>query len=93
MRGCFGASGSADEFVALSAGFFAQALRFFGKAGFKGLGLFEMAAMLHDTTSCLRVLTAGFSISDPNMPQAGSQFQSEHFKLGAGGELLPALAG
>jgi hypothetical protein len=42
--------------------------------------LFEMAAMLHDTTSCLRVLTVGFSTSDPNMPQGESQFPSEHFK-------------
>lgn len=50
----------ADEFVAESAGrmqlgFFAEALRFFGKAGFKGKGLFETST-LHDTTSCLRVL-------------------------------------
>jgi len=38
--------------------------------------------MLHDTTSCLRVLTVGFSTSDPNMPQVGSPFISEQFKLG-----------
>jgi hypothetical protein len=39
---------------------------FFGKGVqsiSKGNGLFETAAMLHDTTS-LRVLTAGFAISD-----------------------------
>jgi hypothetical protein len=32
--------------------------------------------MLHDTTSCLRVLTVGFSTSDPNMQSAGRQFPS-----------------
>jgi hypothetical protein len=40
MRGNFGLPGFADEFLAFSArwkqfGFISQALRFFGKAGFK----------------------------------------------------------
>jgi hypothetical protein len=33
---------------------------------------------LHDTTSCLRVLTVGFASSDHNMPTIGRQFQSGH---------------
>jgi hypothetical protein len=57
MGGYFGLSGSADHFVPNCAwwkqfGFGSQALCFFGKAGFKGLGLFE-TAMLHDITSVL----------------------------------------
>jgi hypothetical protein len=32
-------------------GFFAEAPRFFGKALFKGLDLFESSALLHDATS------------------------------------------
>jgi len=50
-------SGSPDQFIAYRArskqfGFISQALRFFGKSFFKGLGLFETAT-LHDTTSWL----------------------------------------
>ena len=33
-------------------------------------------------TSCLRVLTVGFSISDPNMQSAGRQFPSRHKFMG-----------
>jgi hypothetical protein len=67
MRSNFGLPGSAEQFLAFSAGwkqfgFISQALRFFGKAGFKGKGLFETAA-LHDTISGLRVLTVGFEFS------------------------------
>jgi hypothetical protein len=52
MRGCFGVSGSADEFLAQSArwkqlGFFAEAFGFLREALFKGLGSFETAALWH----------------------------------------------
>ena len=75
MGGYFGLSGSADHFVPNCAwwkqfGFGSQAPCFFGKAGFKGLGLFETAAP-HDTTSVL---------TGPNcMVQSSvSQFASRH---------------
>jgi hypothetical protein len=50
MRGYLGLPGFADHFVLLRArwkqlGFGSQALCFFGKAGFKGLGLFETASL------------------------------------------------
>jgi hypothetical protein len=85
MGGYFGLPGSADHFVPHCArwkqfGFGSQALCFFGKAGFKGLGWFETAT-LHDTTSCLRVLTVGFSISDPNMQSQGGQFHSAQISI------------
>jgi hypothetical protein len=57
-------------------GFGSQALCFFGKAGFNGLGLFE-TAMQHDTISCIRVLTVGFCSSDPIMQMPGRQFPRE----------------
>ncbi|MDA9526470.1 hypothetical protein XI06_40520 [Bradyrhizobium sp. CCBAU 11434] len=44
-------------------GFFTEAFGFLGEAFFKGSGLLESAAPLHDTTSSLRVLTAGFEFS------------------------------
>jgi hypothetical protein len=85
MGGYFGLPGSADHFVPNCAGrkqfgFGSQALCFFGKAGFKGLGLFETSTQ-HDTTSCLRVLTVGFCSSDPNMQMPGRQFQSEQNQI------------
>jgi hypothetical protein len=48
MGGYFGLPGPADHFVASRTrrkqfGFGSQALCFFGKAGFSGLGLFETA--------------------------------------------------
>jgi hypothetical protein len=57
MGGYFGLPGSADHFVPGCArwkqfGFGSQALRFFGKVAFKGLGLFETARQ-HDTISCI----------------------------------------
>jgi hypothetical protein len=57
MGGYFGLSGSANHFVPNCAwwkqfGFGSQAHCFFGKAGFKGLGLFETAT-LHELTSVL----------------------------------------
>jgi hypothetical protein len=66
----FGPPGSADHFVPNSArwklfGFGSQALCFFGKAGFKGLGLFQ-TAMQHDKAPAYG--------SDPNMQMAGCQF-------------------
>jgi hypothetical protein len=77
--------GSADQRIAgcarwkqFSLG--AQALRFLGKSFFKGYSLFGTET-LHDTTSCLRVLTAGLH-SDPNMPSVGDLFRSEQFKPG-----------
>src|SRR4029078_1377307 len=36
--------------------------------------------MLHDTTSCLRVLTVGFAKSQHNMRNLGRQFRSEQSK-------------
>jgi hypothetical protein len=58
MGGNFGLPGSADDFVPDCAwwkqfGFGSQALCFFGKAGFKGLGLFETATR-HNTISCIK---------------------------------------
>jgi hypothetical protein len=52
MRGRFGVSGSADKFLAQSAGwkqpgFFAEAFGFLGETFFKGLISFETAARLH----------------------------------------------
>jgi hypothetical protein len=41
-------------------GLFAETFRFFGKSFFKRDGLRETTALLHDTTSSLRALTAGF---------------------------------
>jgi hypothetical protein len=75
-------SGFAEEGFACGAGwellgFLPQSFGFLGKAGFKGLGLFE-AATLHDTTSSLRVLTAGFEFREPNMQRSRVQFKSEH---------------
>jgi hypothetical protein len=66
MRGYFGLSGFADHFVPgrtrwKQSGFSAEAFCFFGKSLFKRLSLFEMST-LHDTTSCLRVLTVGFTV-------------------------------
>jgi hypothetical protein len=57
VRACFRLSGFAEESFALRAGrelfgLFAEAFRFFGKALFKGHGLFETAA-LHGTISKL----------------------------------------
>jgi hypothetical protein len=58
VGGYFGPPGSADHFVPDCArwkqlGFGSQALCFFfGKAGFKGFGLFETATR-HDTISCI----------------------------------------
>jgi hypothetical protein len=77
----FGLPGSADHFVPSCArwkqfGFGSQALCFFGKTFFKGLGLFEEARQ-HDTISCIRVLTVGFCSSDPNMQMAARQFLFE----------------
>jgi hypothetical protein len=37
-------------------------------------------AMLHDTTSCLRVLIRRVCTSEPNMPSARSRFRSEQKK-------------
>lgn len=55
MRSGFGLAGSAQKRFSFSAGWkrpgrLAQALRFFGKTIFKGLGLFETATQ-HDTIS------------------------------------------
>jgi hypothetical protein len=66
MSGYFGLPSFADHFVPGRArwkqlGFSAEAFCFFGKSLFKRLGLFETST-LHDTTSCLRVLTVGFTI-------------------------------
>jgi hypothetical protein len=75
MGGYFGLSGSADHSFPNCAwwkqfGLGSQALCFFGKAGFKGLGLFE-TAMLHELTSVL---------TGPNrmVQSSGSQFASRH---------------
>jgi hypothetical protein len=78
MGGYFGLPGFADHFVPnrprwKQFGFGSQALCFFGRAGFKGLALFETATQ-HDTISCIRVLTAVFCSSDPNMQMPGRQF-------------------
>ena len=56
-------------------GLFAKALRFFGKTLFEGDGVLETTAALHDTTSFLRVLTAGLEFPIPKMPIAGLRFQ------------------
>jgi len=66
MGGYFGPPSFTDYFVPGRArlkqfGFGAEAFCFFGKSLFKGLGLYETAT-LHDTTSCLRVLTVGFTV-------------------------------
>jgi hypothetical protein len=44
-----------------------KAFGFVGESFFEGNGLFETAANLHDTTSCLRVLTVGFALSIPDV--------------------------
>jgi hypothetical protein len=41
---------------------------------------FETATQ-HDTIPCLRVLTVGFSSSDPNMQMPRHQFPNAQFKL------------
>jgi hypothetical protein len=50
-----------------------------GNSIFKGVR--NGSATLHDTTSCLRVLTVGFAGADPNMPSRGDQFRSEHSQI------------
>jgi hypothetical protein len=58
MGRSLGLSGFAQKRLSYSArweqlGFLAKALRFFGKAFFRGLGLFEMATLLHDDSPVL----------------------------------------
>ena len=63
--------------------FCSEAFGCLGKARFKGNGLLESAAALHDTTSSLRVLTAEFEFfAILNMRRWKLQFRSEHCKLG-----------
>ena len=64
MRADLGLAGFAEEVLSLRTmgegfGLFAETFRFFGKSFFKRGGLRETTALLHDTTSSLRVLTAG----------------------------------
>jgi hypothetical protein len=86
MRRYFDLPGFADHFISVrarwkQASFSAEAFCFFGKSFFKRLGLFE-AATLHDTTSCLRVLTVGLMVPILIGGPADRQFKSEQFKSG-----------
>jgi hypothetical protein len=55
--------------------------------GFLGCNIFlkrvgNRSATLHDTTSCLRVLTVGVRTSDPTIQMPGRRFQSEQSRSG-----------
>jgi hypothetical protein len=56
VRASFGLASPAEGFIAYGSvgeqfGFFAEASGFFGKAFFKGKGLFETTSLRHDITS------------------------------------------
>ena len=88
MRAGFGLSCSTKGVLLLRTwgeglGLFSEAFGFLGKAFFKGNGLLESTASLHDTTSSLRVLTAEFEfLAIVNMQPGQLQFRSEHIQIG-----------